>query len=123
MSIADLVLTVILTVTPPADGHCGLEVSEPSYSPARMVLSDLRVDEHGGLATRWPIEFRKAARNWGVIEGFCLFDDSGHLLMVGDVADTRAVAGRSFSLTFQMNQHAVGTLKRRLSERYWWVQP
>lgn len=89
-----LILYVILTLTPSTNGHCGQEVRAASYRPARIEVAGFRLDESGDFVNRKSIKFPEPKQDWGVIEGFCLTDSRGKVLVVGSLAqDKRVSAG------------------------------
>lgn len=115
-----IVLYVILTVTAPTHDHCGMEVSASDYSPARITADDLRLDGFGRLVNRKPIKFTAHKLNWGIIEGFCILDASGEVVLLGDLtADVRADAGKKpLELDITLPARAVERLTERLSPRW-----
>lgn len=116
---SQFILYVLLTVTPPINGHCGVEVTALSYKPARIQLSDLQTDDFGTLRTRRSIQFPVAKENWGTISGFCLADSNGEVIDGGAlVGDVHIEPGESFKLDINIGSNRADRLMRRLTNRW-----
>lgn len=101
MSIAQSILYIALTTSSPVDGHCGAEVVAKSYARVPVSVESWRYDKDGFLVNGVTIRFPDPKQKWGMVEGFCLIDERGTVIVTGALTSDRDVDAGDDGPSFQ----------------------